>query len=410
MHDALIRVARSSRWRLDAGLALGLALWSAIQLQSGPQLSHELSIAVWACVMTSCGALVVRGAYPLAAGVVVGATITLAGLLTGPALSNYLPDAVQAVFALLAFSIGAHERGWRTWLGLACVLLADNEGDLTFVDPVPMFVFGVPPWLAGQALQSRRRFAAALATRARELELERERFAQESVRHERALISRELHDLVAHNVSAMVVQASAGQHLAERDPTAAANSLENIAQAAEQAQSEMRALIKLLSSDRAPTNGIGIAPIRELVARAQTSGLPVAANLETGQTLLAPEIAEVAYRLAQEALTNSLKHAPGAAIRISVEDQHDHVLLTVCNAPSGDRRSGLESSGGGFGLDGMRERVTACGGTLHAGPTPDGGWCVTARLPNQAEPAHPQGGQRLTKIGREADDSAHPVP
>jgi signal transduction histidine kinase len=381
MPDALTRAVSTRARRIDAGLALALAIWSAIQLRSGPPLARDVVRAELVCVAVCCVALLARSTRPLAASVLVSVTITVAGLLTGPAFANALPYASQVVITLLSYSVGAHERGWRAWLGLACVVLAVNGGDVSFADPVPMFVFGIPPWAAGRALQSRRIVAVQLAARARELELERARFAHESVRHERARIARELHDIVAHCVSMMVVQASAGQRLADRDPAAAAQSLALIADTAERAQSEMGRLVELLGSDTPAAESNRLAAISELIEKAQGSGLPVTGDLGSSRASLAPDVTDVAYRVIQESLTNALKHAPGAKVQITLRDQRNQIELTVINGASRTRRSGLESSGGGFGLGGMSERVASCGGTLQAGPTPDGGWCVTAKLP-----------------------------
>jgi signal transduction histidine kinase len=123
--------------------------------------------------------------------------------------------------------------------------------------------------------------------------------------------------------------------------------------------------------------------------------------------VLAPDVVDVAYRVVQEGLTNALKHAPGAKVQITLKDEHEQIQLTVLNGCSPARPSGLESSGGGFGLDGMSERVVACGGTLHAGPTAEGGWCLTARLPSHGVRSHPQGGRRVTRIARRAGDATH---
>jgi len=239
----------------------------------------------------------------------------------------------------------------------------------------------VGPWLVGRVVLSRRRMTEQLEARNEELRAEQELFAAESVRYERARIARELHDIVAHCLSVMVVQASAGQRMAPADREGVAGALESVAEAAAQAQTEVGRLVELLSGAPPPGPPPGLAMVDELVRRASGSGLAVSCRFAGRYDRLAPAASEAAYRVVQEALTNALKHAPGAPVDITVCGQDADVRVDVVNAPGRQRPSGLERSGSGFGLAGMRDRVAACGGTLTCGPTLAGGWRVSALLP-----------------------------
>jgi signal transduction histidine kinase len=270
------------------------------------------------------------------------------------------------VVALVAL-VGALELG---------VLLAHGSG-------VPALLVPAAGWGAGRALREREQVAAALAERARELEQEREAYAALSVRYERARIASELHDIVAHAISVMVVQASAGQRLAARDPEATAEAFDAIAGAARQAEQDMGRLVALLGDEAAigPAPDLGL--VEELAARAGGSGLDVTLRLEGEREGLPAAVAEVAYRVVQEGLTNALRYAAGAAVSVRLRGEREALVVEVRNAPAGDEAS-LAGAGTGNGLRGLRERADACGGRLEAGPDPDGGWRVRAWLPRRA--------------------------
>jgi signal transduction histidine kinase len=239
----------------------------------------------------------------------------------------------------------------------------------------------VGPWLVGRVVRSRHRMTEQLQVRNEELRAEQELFAAESVRYERARIARELHDIVAHCLSVMVVQASAGQRVATADRAGVAEALTSVAEAAAQAQAEIGRLVELLSGDPASGSLPELPMTEELVRRASATGLAVSCRFVGSCDRLSAAVSEAAYRVVQEALTNALKHAPGAPVDITVRSQDTEVRVDVVNAAAQERPSGLERSGGGYGLAGMRERVIACGGSLASGPTAAGGWQVSVLLP-----------------------------
>jgi signal transduction histidine kinase len=196
---------------------------------------------------------------------------------------------------------------------------------------------------------------------------------------EREQLARELHDTVAHHVSAIVIQAQAGRIVAASKPDAALNTLEVIEEAASRALAEMRVMVGVLRESGEPdlSPQRGVADIERL---AHSVGDRLAVDVELSGDLddLRPSVEAAIYRLAQESITNAQRHARRAT-RIKVIGGDDWVRLTVCD--DGDSRLFDAGSSSGFGLMGMAERAKLLGGTLEAGPSPDRGWAVTAVLP-----------------------------
>jgi signal transduction histidine kinase len=333
------------------------------------------------------------GGAGFASGAVVGGALgaardhpRAAWLVAVAALLATAPFGVSVGMALLvgahAFCAGRWEGRWAGLLGLAALVAALELGVVIAHDSgeVPALLIPAAGWGAGRALRERELVGAQLAGRARELEEEREAHAALSVRYERARIASELHDIVAHALSVMVVQASAGQRLAARDAEATAEVFEAIAQAARQGEKDMGRLVALLGDDSAIGSAPDLALVEELVARASGSGLDVTLRLEGEREGLPASLVEAAYRVVQEGLTNALRYAAGAAVRVLVRGDRDALLVEVTNAAA-PREGALAGVGTGTGLRGLRERVGASGGTLDAGPTPDGGWRLAARLP-----------------------------
>ena len=269
------------------------------------------------------------------------------------------------------------------WLGIAGVvaLAAAAVAAAVLLDdsPAPYLFIPVAGWGAGRGLRERAVVAEQLAARARELEAEREAYAALSVRYERARIASELHDIVAHAISVMVVQATAGQRLAPHDPEATAETFQAIAGAARQAEHEMALLVELLSDERAAGADADIALVEDLVARASGSGLDVTLALEGDRGGVPPETARLAYRVVQEGLTNALRYAAGAPVEVRLAGEPSALRVEVTNGPVRGEPS-LAGVGTGNGLRGLRERVEAAGGTLEAGPE-GGGWRLGVRLP-----------------------------
>jgi signal transduction histidine kinase len=336
-----------------------------------------------ACVLGFCALTALRRWRPVAVAVVAGILIAIPELAGDAATVNANATFVSgwaAVF-LYSYALGADAPFPLSLVGIVALLAGVNLSAGGW-NPVPeMLALG--PYAGGLAVASRRRAAAELEARARELEEEREIFAEQSVRYERARIARELHDIVAHSVSLMVVQANAGERLAALDPASAAEAFTSIGEAARQAEVEIDRLVELLNDTvpGAPSPGLRI--VEELVARAHASGLAITCQLRGDVDDLCGRGADTAYRMVQEGITNAMKHAPGAAMEVRISGGDDGVEAQVVNGPPLPGSSGLERSGGGHGLAGMRERVIQCGGTFDAGPTPEGGWRLVGRLPHR---------------------------
>src|SRR5216683_1544891 len=192
-----------------------------------------------------------------------------------------------------------------TWLAAALLVRS------SFFNPF-FIMLTAGPWLAGRVVRSRREVITQLEARNTELAAERQRFARESVRYERARIARELHDIAAHNLSVVVIQAAAGQRSCAIDDEAAAESLTAIAEAAESAQAEIGRVVDLLDDHPHGGNPHLRRSVDELVRRARAAGQQVTCRTLAAGGQLPPAASQAAYRAVQEALTNALRHAPGA--------------------------------------------------------------------------------------------------
>jgi signal transduction histidine kinase len=236
--------------------------------------------------------------------------------------------------------------------------------------------FGVA-WLIGDSVRSRRQYTSALEERAARLERERETEAARAVAEEQARIGRELHDVIAHTLSVIVVQAAAARDVLASQPERAAEALTNVEAAARGALAELRRLLGAADGDAAFAPQPGLERLDELVRQVRAAGLEVAVTIEGTHSPLPPALDLSAYRIVQEALTNTLKHA--RATRADVELRYGADELSVEVRDNG--AAAANGGGGGRGLIGMRERVGAFGGSFAAGPRPGGGYVVSARFP-----------------------------
>jgi signal transduction histidine kinase len=246
---------------------------------------------------------------------------------------------------------------------------------------VAAVMFTLPPYAAGTVLRLRRETAEQLNLRARELEEERELFSEIALRHERARIAAELHDIVGHAISVMVIQAAAGQRLVETDPRRAKEAFAAISESARQGSRDLERLVELLGgSEPAVGRGPDLSLVDEVVSRAGRSGLNVTCRFEGDREGVPDPVAHLTFRVVQESLTNALRYAPGAEVRIliSVDEDRRGLVVRVENDRALPREASL--SGTGRGLVGLRERIVTLGGQFSAGAT-GGGWAVEARLP-----------------------------
>ncbi len=370
-----------ARRDLAAGIAGG-GLAAAGALAAGVAGPASLAAAATIGVVLAIARAAPRVAW------VVGAVLTLATipgwLLPGGDALIHLPLLGVVGFIGARFDEGrAGVVGLVVVVALAVVTPVVGEDNLV---PFPMTALAA--WGAGRALRDRALVASELAVRVRELDAERDAYVALSVRYERARIASELHDIVAHAISVMVVQAGAGQRLVGRDDSAAAETFEVIADAARQAESEIGRLVHLLTDVRTDAEASDLVIVEELVGRAAASGLAVTLTLAGDRDGLSPAAAQLAYRVVREGLTNALRHSPGADVAVRVEGRPGAVEVEVLSGPARGE-SALGGAGGGTGIGGLRDRVEDEGGTLEAGPDPAGGWRLAARVPRGMLPVAP---------------------
>ena len=366
----------------DVALALGLAVhaqieiwWPAVAL--GGADSGGVKVVLVPTALAATLPLAWRRRFPFAVLCVVIGALSAQALLTVPV------DGMSGLVALVVavYSVAAHAERTRALAGLAlalvagAALIANDLADL----PFDVFVIGAP-WLAGYALRAARLRARELETLTAELASEREERARLAVAAERTRIARELHDVVAHSVSTMVVQAEAGDTLLVEHPQRAGEAFVAIQTTGRQALTEMRRLLGLL---RQGDRELALVPqpsmvrLEDLIARVREAGLAVELDVEGPTRPLPPGLDLSAYRIVQEALTNALRHAGGARAWVTLRYRDDALELGIVD----DGHSGGNGASAGHGLTGMRERVKLYGGQLEAGRRPDGGYAVHARLP-----------------------------
>jgi signal transduction histidine kinase len=321
--------------------------------------------------------LLLRHRSPLGAPLVVFAVLTGEALAADDAVTS---SQVNGIALLMAFAVVGANADLRSALagaavgyaGLATIILNDHpaaEGT------VPILILAAVAWAIGRTLGERGRRADALAERADRLERQHE----SAVAEERARIARELHDVIAHSVSVMTVQAGAARMLLEEDPERAREPLLAVEETGRQALGEMRRLLGILRGDdgrAALAPQPSLARVESLAEQVRTAGLPVDLHVEGEPRPLPPGIDLAAYRVVQEALTNALKHAGAARARVNVRYLAGSLELAVVN----DGRT-PRNGAAGHGLVGMEERIALYGGEFDAGPRSDGGFAVRATLP-----------------------------
>ncbi len=328
------------------------------------------------------------------------------GLGTAQLLLDVETTAADFAMLVIVYTVAATGARWASRLALAMGLCAaplatlrwPNQ-DTSALGNVALMIFQAVPfalaWVLGDSIRTRRAYFAQLEERAARLEKEREAQSKVAVAAERARIARELHDVVAHNVSVMVVQADGAAYVLDAAPDQAKKALETISSTGRQALAEMRRLLGVLRTGEHQEGGEyvpqpDVEQIDELVEQCRGSGLPVDFKIEGTPRPLPSGVELTAYRIVQEALTNTRKHGgpnAGASVRLVYFD--DGLGLLVEDDGKGAPHELYEeggADGAGHGLIGMRERVGMVGGTLDAGPRPGGGFRISALLP--LKPAH----------------------
>jgi signal transduction histidine kinase len=326
-----------------------------------------------------------RRRRPVPAWAVCGAAAAVYGV-------GEFPDTVLDLGPLIVvFSVAAHCcRRTATVLGVATALTLALSlviaGDASTEDVAfNVLVFGVA-WVLGENQRTRRAYTAELEDKAARLEAARAEEAARAVAQERARIARELHDVVAHHVSMMVVQAEGGASVLETSPEQAGRAFDAIGAAGRQAMAEMRRVLGVLRDDgdgdaeRAPQPGLDA--VGELVEGVRRAGLPVELRVEGRPRPLPTGLDLSAYRIVQEALTNTLRHARAGRATVTVRYADEHLELEVADDGQGPPPALAEGRAvNGHGLVSMRERVALFGGRLEVGERDGGGFAVLAHLP-----------------------------
>lgn len=328
-------------------------------------------------------------AHPVAAACTAAIALVIVRLLGGE--EHWAAGTVVAL--ALSYACGAYAGRPDGFLGVAALAAALQiaAGGESFPN-VEIAFMTLGPWWAGHEVQSRRRLVEALARRTAQLETEQQAYVELSVRRERARVARELHDIVAHHLAVIVVQAGAGRMAPAGDDAQAAERLRVVRQAGGEALAEMARLLDLIHSERRG----GPDRLATLVEQVCAGGLEVDVRLVPPDAAVA--LGDDALQVVREGLTNAMKHAPGAHVQLRVELDGEWLEIEVRDSGA-TGRSPLAGVGSGLGLAGMRERVEARGGTLAAAP--DGaGWRLHARLPVGVPPElSPRGGSESSPAG-----------
>lgn len=366
--------------------AIGVA--SVVLPQAPPQpLPPYLGFAVNTAMVAP---LVLRRKYPL--------LVAYAVLLVGGVHAAFelgLSGAIASGIAIYSVVVYVGRKQGAIYLGLTVVAtvtqLFFQNRDEWVVNTVVAVLLMALCWVLGEFVGARRAYHGELEARLHLLETERDQAARIAVATERGRIARELHDVVAHAVSVMVVQADGASYAIRSQPGVAERAVRTISETGRDALAELRRLLDVLRSDsdgeqpRVPQPGA--ADLAELAERMRAAGLPVTLTVDAELTELPTGVSLAVYRIVQESLTNALKHAgAGARAEVRVWPEEDTLRVCVTDDAAGKARRlapvpGSEPATGGKGLIGMRERANVYGGSLDAGPAPGGGWRVRAEFP-----------------------------
>ncbi len=391
---------------LDVGLGAVSAAECAVE---GVWFAHEAGIPVFAGVLFGVlvgSVLVLRRRWPI--------VVVLVGIAVTPAAMGFLLGVV-GLYTLAASEVPRRITGTLASMSLAATYVAmymrtrnDPEITLTFAVTLSVFVavaLTVPPVLLGLYTAARRRLMESLQERADSLERElslladrAEERAEWARTEERTRIAREMHDVVAHRVSLMVVHAAALQAIAAKDPVKAAKNAALVGDMGRQALTELREMLGVLRAESprpvavtAPVaalvgsfdDGPTLGELEALVGQSRAAGMVVELDVRGEYRAYVAEVEQTAYRVVQEALTNCHKHAAGARVVVRLAHRQGEVAMQVENGPCDGKAAEPGLPSGGNGLVGMRERVLALGGVFVSGPTDEGGFKGSAVLPSE---------------------------
>jgi signal transduction histidine kinase len=373
---------------VDAGLTVVLGV-AFVASTAGASDGRSLDGLGWALVAANVLPLLALHRAPLLVVACFSVAYPVWASLEYP---THLLQSLPTLAAMGAAGAAPRPLWWRS-LALLCpaeMLAAAASGiwDVDLLEIGYVAILFVSGWVLGVVLAARRGYTRALEEQTAALEAARQELARRAVLEERTRIARDLHDILAHAMSVITVQAGVGAHLLERDPEQAKGALRVIEETGRGALGEMRRLLGALrgGGDLPTEPQPGLASLDRLAAQATAAGVPVELQVEGPARPLPAGLEVSAYRIAQEALTNSIKHAPGGRATVTVRYRPHTVELEVVDTgggpgpPAADGGSGPPAEDGGHGLRGMRERVALYGGVFEAGPCP-GGFRVLAAFP-----------------------------
>jgi signal transduction histidine kinase len=389
--------ARSGRWATasrsldsDALLAGLLGVLGQAEVWTNPSVTRRAVVVPLYLLFAGTIAFRRRRPLPAALGTFVGVNLSLiAGMPRRDTLVGL------AALLVAAYSVAVYSEAREARIGLAAGLAASSAGVVltpgsqTIDNHLMIALLLGGAWGLGRMLRRRLMEAVALERRALHAEREREDAARAAVAEERGRIARELHDIVAHGLSLMIVQAGAAEQIVRRDPERAVGPLRAIQSTGREALGDMQRLLGVLrveddaDVERRPQPSL--AQIDRLVDQLAEAGLPVELHVEGDVRALPAGLDVCGYRVVQEALTNSLKHGRPSTASVVVRYGAHDLELEVVDDGSGQQvdTPGNGLPGAGHGLVGMHERVTLYGGLLEAGARAEGGYAVRARIPLQ---------------------------
>ena len=390
---------------VDVAIAVGFALLDTGSTLAGsswwPNHPGTLAWTMLGVQAAACLSLIVRRRAPLTVIGILGAFTLAVTLLISPAgaLVPAHPDNIWAPYATTLAAYGPlyyrlhHRRSRRTgWIALAAlmVIVARPWQPSATIITIGVLRVAVGPLLA-LYFGARERLIQVLTERAERAERERHLLAEQARAEERARLAAEMHDVVTHRVSLMVLQAGALRMTATDEATRQA--AEELRAAGCQALDELRDLVGILHTAPDADEPVSAPDFAALIAESTAVGTPAELIVDGDAGLASPIVRRTVYRVAREALTNVRKHAPGARVLVRVSYDPSQVRLEVRNTPpadpAGPAHAGLAGTGSGLGIAGLRQRIELVHGTLRAGPVPDGGFCVEATLPAFVPTAEP---------------------
>ncbi len=359
-----------------AAFTMSLSMWFDLRAL------HATPIGAYILFAVGSGALLWRRTEPVVAHGVILATsvVSMALAYSGPLFA--------IVFSLYSLGRYAGNDRWG-YLGLAATVSLVGVRAFIITEPAAegflALLMAFLIWYFGRRIRTRGEYLRLLQERAAHLEREQAAEADKAVAEERTRIARELHDIVAHQVSLMTVQAGAAKTVVAEDPLAATQAMASVEKAGRQALNELRHLLSVLRPE-SDVGGLGpqpgLADIPRLVEELKKTGLEVSLTMDTLETELPARVDLSIYRIVQEALTNVLKHAgPEARAEVSVRSDGHGIAIEVLD----DGHGSTHLPGSGHGIAGMRERVQLLGGSFKATPLPGGGFQIIAHLPMSEE-------------------------